>query len=60
MSGQGAAPQMTSRAGLQAGGAAPPFMLPCFAPLTGAPQGEVTLAGLRGRPVVLIFLRWLG
>ena len=49
-----------ARAGLQAGDAAPPFALPCFAPLTAAPQGEVTLAGLRGRPVVLVFLRWLG
>ena len=37
-----------------------PFVLPCFAPLTGAPQGEVALQALRGQPVVLVFLRWLG
>jgi hypothetical protein len=42
------------------GDAAPPLALPCLAPLTGAPQGDVTLRALRGRPVVLIFLRWLG
>jgi hypothetical protein len=45
---------------LRRGDPAPPLALPCFAPLTGAPQGDVTLEALRGRPVVLIFLRWLG
>ncbi len=51
---------MSGPESLRIGQAAPPFSLPCFAPLTGDPQGDVALAGLRGRPVVLIFLRWLG
>jgi peroxiredoxin len=45
---------------LRAGDFAPPFTLPGFAPLTGAPLGDHALRDLRGRPVVLIFLRWLG
>ncbi len=42
------------------GEVAPPLTLPCFAPRTGAPLGDVALQDLRGRPVVLVFLRWLG
>jgi hypothetical protein len=39
---------------------APDFTLPAFAPSTGAPQGTVRLSALHGRPVLLVFLRWLG
>lgn len=45
---------------LRIGAPAPDFRLPSVAPFTGAAQGEVTLQDLRGRPLLLVFLRWLG
>ncbi|MDQ3699542.1 MAG: hypothetical protein M3442_01315 [Chloroflexota bacterium] len=48
------------RTALLPGAPAPNFTLPAFAPLTGDAQGDVRLSGLQGRPVLLVFLRWLG
>ncbi|MBI3974463.1 MAG: hypothetical protein HY332_24555 [Chloroflexi bacterium] len=46
--------------GLHVGRPAPAFRLPALAPNTGAPDGELALSDLRGQPVILVFLRWLG
>ena len=47
---------------LREGDRVPDFALPGLAPLTGEPCGTVTQRELLrdGRPVLLVFLRWLG